>query len=136
MASFLGCYDQKVDIKKRLCIPSELREDLGIRFAMVPSPDGCIYCYPSEIWDLKVAEAVQDGDTPEGRRRQSKLFGLASMATMDKNGRVTLPDKLYSHASLEDSVVIVGAGLRIEIWNPTVYDAFMSVDDELPNINY
>ena len=136
--AFTGRYDQKIDPKKRIIIPSCSREDLAEDFVMIPSPDGCIYAYPSEVWYEKVEEAVQSGTTAEGRRQQSRLFGMASKVQTDKSGRVTLPQNLFAHAGLTDTVAIVGVGSRIEIWNPTVYDEYLSVEDEtvLPDINY
>ena len=45
---------------------------------------------------------------------------------MDGQGRVTIPAKLREWAKIseQEDVVIVGAGLRIEIWSRPVWDKY------------
>jgi len=44
--------------------------------------------------------------------------------SMDKQGRVLVPDNLRDYADLGNEVVIVGVGDHIEIWSPERWEAF------------
>ena len=41
---------------------------------------------------------------------------------MDGSGRINIPARMMSYASLEKEVVLVGLGNRVEIWNPDLYE--------------
>jgi MraZ protein len=61
--------------------------------------------------DLSVAD-------PRGRDTARFFFSGASEDRPDKQGRISVPEPLRRHASLERDVVVIGTGARIEVWNP------------------
>ena len=47
-----------------------------------------------------------------------RILGSATLETIDKNGRVTLPDFLLEEVGLGRELVLVGQGEYFEIWSP------------------
>lgn len=122
-----GEYPTTVDEKYRLLIPQDLRENLGENFAMALSEYGCILVLTEagfmERWATIQSASVLD----PARRRYSREFMRysASKLNVDKQGRVVIPSFLRDRGGLKDEdgkllkdVILIGAGDRIEVWNP------------------
>ena len=54
----------------------------------------------------------------KAREFRRQLFGGASDAVPDKQGRVHLPPYLREYANLDSQAVVVGLYDHCEIWNP------------------
>ena len=60
------------------------------------------------------------------------LLGPAVPVELDRQGRILIPAPLREYAGLDGTVVVVGSGEWLEIWNPELFEAEMAVvDDEL-----
>jgi MraZ protein len=58
-----------------------------------------------------------------------RFIGSESMqVTLDKGGRICLPDEMARKASIKDEVILVGLLDRFEIWNPDRYDNVKAAD--------
>ena len=53
----------------------------------------------------------------------------ATLAEVDKQGRILLPSVLREFAALEKDVVLVGVGNRVEIWDKKRWEESTSFDD-------
>ncbi len=51
------------------------------------------------------------------------IYASAFQVEPDDQGRIVLPDRLYSYAGLGEQVYFLGIGDRIEIWNKEVWEA-------------
>ena len=51
--------------------------------------------------------------------------------TLDKSGRLCLPEAMAKAVSIEKEAVLVGMFDRFEIWNPERYAVASAVDEEL-----
>lgn len=61
-----------------------------------------------------------------------RLLGKNSdQATVDKAGRMCLPEMMAKGAGIEREAVLIGSWDRFEIWNPDRYEATSRVDDAL-----
>jgi MraZ protein len=61
-----------------------------------------------------------------------RIIGAGSaQASVDKAGRICLPDEMARDASIKDEAVLVGLLDRFEIWNPDRYEAVRKVDEAL-----
>ncbi len=131
--SFAGKYDVKFDTKQhRAAVPSELRDLLGEKF-VVSRPkvaEKCLFAYPLEYWDELLEEANSKSTTAKARERQRVLGANSRLVTTDKQGRATLPADLCEKVSLLDenisNIFFIGAGRRIEIWNPDLFEEEMA----------
>jgi MraZ protein len=58
-----------------------------------------------------------------------RFIGSESVqVTLDKAGRICLPDEMARAAAIKDEVVLVGLLDRFEIWNPTRYETVKATD--------
>ena len=48
--------------------------------------------------------------------------------TLDKAGRICLPDEMARAAGIKDEAVLVGLLDRFEIWNPARYEKVKAAD--------
>jgi MraZ protein len=64
--------------------------------------------------------------------RLQRWFSAEAIETqVDNQGRVAIPSNLRDFAGIDEEVVIVGAGSRIEVWSRAGWDAFnASLTDE------
>jgi division/cell wall cluster transcriptional repressor MraZ len=47
---FIGEYQNSIDPKNRIIVPSKFREELGSRFILTKGLDNCLYIYPMDEW--------------------------------------------------------------------------------------
>lgn len=67
---------------------------------------------------------------PEQRRNYLRLMEHTADATLDAQGRITLPPHLAELAGIEKEVLFVGAGDVIEMWDPGTYRAYVGGADK------
>lgn len=131
-------YRHGVDDKRRLQIPAKWRPaDLAMEFTLILWPNaatGKAYVLalppePMKALATKLKEMPYSDPKAESLRR---LLGKNSdQVTLDKSGRICLPDTMAKAAGIEKDAVLVGSWDRFEIWNPERYAAASVVDDAL-----
>ncbi len=127
----LGEYKHNVDAKGRLIIPSKFREDLGERFIVTRGLDGCLFGYPMAEWTTLESKLKQlPLAKKESRAFTRFLYSAATECSLDKQGRINLPNPLINHASLEKACYVIGVSDRIEIWSEERWDAFSQAANE------
>jgi MraZ protein len=117
---FLGTYRSVSLSKDGLVLPPALRDGLGQGYAITRGLDGCVSLFPLPTWEV-LLEHVESGTSflkAAARIFQRHLFGGASVQTLGPDGMVHVPDHLRRHAKLDQEVVLVGVGNRVEVWNP------------------
>lgn len=114
----MGRYNHTIDPKGRLSIPSKYRETLGEEFVVSKGMDGCLFVYANEDWkafEEKLASLPLINT--EARAFARFFLSGAQYVTLDKQGRILMPQDLREFAGLEKDVVLAGMGGRIEIWS-------------------
>ena len=126
---FQGEFDQSVDDKGRVIIPTRFRSSLGERFYMTKGFNNCIFVYTENAYK-DLSDTLQSQRLLDEHAMRLQRFFTSTEASVDGQGRVTIPAKLREWAKVgdEDDVVVVGTGLRIEIWSRPVWDRY---NDEL-----
>lgn len=123
----IGEYQYKMDAKKRLPMPSRLREQLGSRVVITRGLEGCLFIYPINVWSEvaeKLAKAPQGQAASRGFARL--LLSGANEVELDGLGRVLIPENLKSYAELGKEVMIVGIGNRLEVWSRERWEHYKS----------
>ena len=127
---FMGEYNHTIDSKGRLIIPSKFRETLGDEFVVTKGLDGCLFVYDNKEWSA-FEEKLKSLPLTNKDARQFVRFFLAgaTLAEVDKQGRILVPANLREFAGLEKEVVLVGVASRVEIWSKSRWDDASSYDD-------
>jgi MraZ protein len=129
-------YRHGVDGKRRLQVPAKWKPEEGSQYTLILWPSGgtreaCLMGLPpAEMADLMQrlkAKAFGDPRTDALRR----LIGENSdQVTVDKAGRICLPEGMMKQVGIEKEAVLVGLLDRFQIWNPDRYVATKSADRE------
>jgi len=135
------CYNSRfrhgVDEKRRVQIPAKWRPqraDLELTLILWPR-EGVGQCVrvlpPSQM--AKLMQSIADMPNSDQKKVVLKrLIGSGSaQATVDKAGRICLPDEMAREAGLKDEAVLVGLLDRFEIWNPERYAKVQAADAAL-----
>lgn len=117
---FAGRFEYAIDDKSRVSIPAKFREMLSVHHDLrliFTNLDGCIVGYPFQEW-LNIEEKISNRSSMKKEERLflRYFFSGASECTIDRLGRVLLPQALKTDAHIKKNVVIIGMGKKIEIW--------------------
>jgi MraZ protein len=117
---FLGRHEYSIDDRGRIPVPPRYRDGLMRGVILTPgTPDKCIRAFATEDFEKNAAPYMDAPLTTEnGRMMRRNFFSNAEPASLDKQGRVLIPQELRDHASLDRHVVILGVAESFEIWNP------------------
>lgn len=128
---FLGEYEHSLDDKGRLAVPARFREILGERVFITRGFDRCLMGFTHEKWE-QLAQQVSElaiGQT-QARNLRRLLFASAAETTLDRQGRILVPQTLREYAGLAEQVVIAGLNTYFEIWSGNRWNAVMEEIDE------
>lgn len=122
---FVGVHERQLDDKGRLALPSAFRGELGEVCYLVIGEDRCINVLSQGEFERSardLMERVRQGEIPLARQRA--LAHSAVQVSIDKQGRITLDEKLRSYARLTpgEKVVVSGNLDRAEVWATDLYE--------------
>ena len=98
-----------------------------------------VICYPSfnnqsiEAWPQDRIEKISntiDSLNPFEEKRDffaTSILSESENLQFDTEGRVSLTDKLLSHANIKNNVLFVGLGKTFQIWEPKNFEKFKTV---------
>ena len=118
---FRGRTDQTIDSKGRIILPVKFREILLKNYdntLIVTNFDSCLVAYPTEEW-VKMEAKIQELPSGNKQVRAFKRFIIsgATECSVDKQGRILIPQSLKTYAQLEREIVAAGQINHFEIWN-------------------
>lgn len=125
----IGQYQHNIDLKGRVSVPSKFREDLGVVFYVTKGLDGCLFALSSNEWKL-LQEKIEKMPLSKSRALQRFFFSGAAEVTVDKQGRILLPQHLRDYAELDKDVTFIGASSRAEIWATNKWNEISEQLDE------
>lgn len=134
---YTSCFRHGVDEKRRVQIPAKWRPEAdGTELTVMLWPKHhagtCLRVLPPAQMAQLMAdiEAMPKGD--EKKIYLKRFIGSESaQVTLDKAGRICLPDEMARKAEITDDVVFVGLLDRFEIWNPARYEKVKAADAAL-----
>jgi len=117
-------YRHGVDNKRRVQIPAKWRPaEPGTELTLVLWPKAkegpCLRVLPPQQMAklMRQVDALPNSDS--NKVVLKRLIGSESeQATLDKAGRICLPEKMARDAGISDKAVLVGLLDRFEIWSP------------------
>ncbi len=122
---FIGEYKHTIDDKGRLAVPTKFRKDLAKGAVVTRGLDTSLFLFPKEEWD-KLAEKLASLPLGQSNSRAFARLMLAGAmdVTLDKQGRVVLPEYLRTYAKLGKNTVVAGLYNRLEIWDEDRWQAY------------
>jgi len=131
MNYFIGEYRYTLDDKGRVNIPAKFRkatsgETEGKFIIYYDEEDNCLYVYPNDLFEKKIVNFIDKlSEAKKEHRAYMSMVGENSTdASLDKQGRITIPPNFLKKAGIKKEVLIIGSFNKIEIWNPEVRAGF------------
>lgn len=105
-------FARKLDDKRRLTIPAELRDELASGVVVTRGFGEYLHLYPKQVWDRQVEPELNGSILDERVADLNVKFRMGKTeATLDmKQGRVTIEPHLLEHAKIQQDIVAVRAG--------------------------
>ena len=131
--SFTGEFRHTIDAKGRLIVPSRMRDELsGEEVVLTRWLEDCIALWSQQGWREMEARLREAGSSSRDARNFVRLVSSsAHIDEVDKQGRITVPQRLRDLAGITRDVVVIGALNRGEIWSPQRWEHQRdSVDEE------
>jgi MraZ protein len=119
MKMFLGEYQPNITEGNRIALPKKLREQIvGEGIILSKGFEKCVFLYDREDWaqewQKQVVNPITDSKTRELKRY---VFSGAVDSNIDEQGRFVVPQSLRSYAELDKTIVVIGAGDHVELWD-------------------
>ena len=125
IGGLVDTFHHALDPKKRLTIPSEWRDALGMDledksareyvYVIPNATEDCLDLVPMyEIMKLREAQAQKD--ILENDPLDAALWNVAQMLKVDSAGRIRIGDDLLEFAGIKSEVTLVGAFRKAQIW--------------------
>jgi MraZ protein len=123
-----------VDEKRRVQIPSKWRPDKsGTELTLMLWPQHqagtCLRVLPpAQMAKMKADLDALPNDNPKKGVLKRFLGSESVQVTLDKAGRICLPEEMARVAGIKNEAVLVGILDRFEIWNPARYENVKAAD--------
>jgi MraZ protein len=137
MATFIGDYTCKVDVKGRIILPVAFKKqvpaDTQDHFVVRKDIfENCLVLYSIEDWNRQL-DKIRKRINPYNREHNMFLrnfFKGTAELMLDSNSRMLIPKRLLDLIGAERDVVLAGQDGRIEIWAAHIYEKIdMPADD-------
>ena len=128
---FKGQFTYSMDAKSRISIPAKLRKhispDANDSVVMTKGLSKCIDLYPLNEWQIIEDRLMKLNQFQPDELRFIRMFvQYATEDKMDSQSRILIPQLLIDYAQIEKEVLIIGALRKIEVWNPKIYEDYLS----------
>lgn len=113
-------FQRKLDNKRRLTIPTELRHELADGVVVTRGFGKYLHLYPKKVWDTQVEPQLEGNILDERIADLNIRFrtGKVETAPDGKQGRIMLEQDLLDYAGITGEVVAVSAGLYWRLMAP------------------
>jgi MraZ protein len=126
-----GEFELTLDDKKRISIPSRVREQLlqaeeSNVFYLVLGVNRILSLYPERYYErIALAVAPRTVAPDESLAFDRVNSALAGRVELDRQGRVLLPDKAIRRAGLREFVTLIGVRDYLEIWDTDRWESYL-----------
>ena len=130
---FLSSYENKLDKKGRVSVPSNFRSHLSSLgysgFIAYPSfnHEALEACCQDRIEKLS---STIDSLNPFEEKRDffaTSVLSESISLQFDSEGRILISEKLLNHAKITNNILFVGLGKTFQIWEPKSFEKFKTV---------
>lgn len=112
MAARPDYFERKLDDKRRLTIPAELRAEFAGGVVITRGFGTYLHVYPQLVWNSQVEPALNGSILDEQVADLNVRFrmGKTDAQLDEKQGRITIEQHLLDYAGIHKSIVAVKAG--------------------------
>ena len=141
MATFIGDYNCKVDVKGRIILPMAFKKQLP-----ADAPDhfvvrkdifeDCLVLYPIDEWNIqlkKIRQRINPYNREHNKFLRNFFKGTAELI-LDNNNRILIPKRFLDMINADRDVVLAGQDGRIEIWSADIYEKIDMTADDFANL--
>jgi len=136
VAGFRGRHSVSMDSKGRVSVPAPFRSRIDSRLGepalilTLHMSDACLRIYPLAEWERieATADSLADGD-PDVDAYKRHFIGSARECELDRQGRILIPPEYREYAGLKGSVVFIGLGSKMEVWDKDSFQSSTEVVD-------
>ena len=113
-------FERKLDDKRRLTIPAELRNEFASGVVLTRGFGQYLHLYPQHVWDREVEPALGGSILDEKVADLNVKFrrGKTDADLDQKQGRVTIEQHLLEYSGIDRELVAVRAGAYFRIMRP------------------
>lgn len=136
MASLIGEFECKLDIKSRVMLPANLKKQFAAEdqfsFVINRGFEKCLVLYPLSEWK-KISEELRGKlslYTRKNREFVRYFFRGATELSVDTNNRILLPKNLLEYAGIDREIVLFAFFNRVEIWAKELYGNILTDEPE------
>jgi MraZ protein len=141
MATFIGDYSCKVDVKGRIILPMSFKKQMptDAQDHFVVRKDifeNCLVLYALEDWNRQL-DKIRKKINPYNREQNMFLrnfFKGTAELSLDNNNRMLIPKRLLDLIGAGRDVVLAGQDGRIEIWAADIYDKIDMPAEDFGNL--
>jgi MraZ protein len=141
MATFIGDYTCKVDVKGRIILPMAFKKQMpaDAQDHFVVRKDifeNCLVLYAIEDWNRqieKIRKKLNSYNREQNMFLRNFFKGTAELS-LDNNNRILVPKRLMDLIGADRDVVLAGQDGRIEIWAADSYDKIDMPADDFANL--
>lgn len=128
----IGNYKNKLDDKGRLTIPSKFREELGDTIVISYGFDNTLEIRTKEAFQEWSNSLIAKGNLNKNARQLQRIvLGNSFELTVDKAGRINVPDNLIGLAKIEKEVSLIGIGDKVEVHASSRWDSINEDAEDL-----
>jgi len=108
----LDYFERKLDDKRRLTIPAEMRDEFLSGVVVTRGFKNYLHLYPKSVWDNEVEPKLKGNILDEQTADLNVQFrmGKADGPLDEKQGRIVLEQHLLEYSGIDREVVCVRAG--------------------------
>ncbi len=108
-------------------MPVKFRVKLAKGAVVTRGLDNCLFLYTGAEWKDLAERLAKLPISKANTRAFARLMLAGAMdVSLDKQGRVILPDYLRKYAGMDKNVVIAGLYNRLEIWDEARWETYKS----------
>lgn len=115
-------FERRLDDKRRLTVPSEIREEFISGVVLTRGFGQYLHLYPKSVWDDEVEAALNDGanilDEQTADLNVKFRRGKTELDLDQKQGRVTIEQHLLDYAKIDREIIAVRAGKYWRVMTP------------------
>lgn len=136
---FSGTHSYAIDTKGRLTLPKHWRVKIEGYADWKVAPDSRGFCMRilDSAFMRVVLDRIREKVPNESHRRfymNQFLHGVEDV-TLDKEGRVLVPQKFRERFQLDSEVLLCGSGDHIQVWNPARHAASLPPEANMPTLH-